>query len=159
MTAQKTLGIDPGYGRCGWAMLEDTTVIASGCIETNSKDTLAKRYLQIHQELKSIIHTHQPTRLAIEKLYIAKNTPTALQVAEARGVILLTAQLHALSIIEVHPSAVKIAVTSVGNASKAQVMKMVRLLTKHTIATTQITDDELDAIAVAFSVPFEMNTH
>lgn len=148
---RRILGIDPGYGRLGYGLVEEDKgelrCLDYGCIETPAKDTTPSRLAALAKELRSILKRYQPEIVAVEKLFFAKNTKTALQVSEARGVILLIAQEDEAIIKEFTPVEVKLALTSYGQASKPQVQQMVERLLglKETIAS----DDAADALAVA----------
>src|SRR3989344_4943955 len=119
------LGIDPGFGRMGYGVIEatgpETRYITAGCIETLKNTPVHERIEKIYDELAIIIKTEHPHTLAIEKLFFSKNTKTALQVAETRGVILLLAQKNNLRIREFAPMEVKIATTGYGLAQKSQI--------------------------------------
>lgn len=145
------IGIDPGYGRMGFGILSCTpravTCIHYGCVETPKHDPLPTRLNTIYTELVALFTTYQPRILAVEKLYFAKNVTTALDVGHARGVILLAATQHAITIHEFAPSHVKQAATGVGNADKQQVQKMIQLLLK--LPKPPKPDDAADALAVA----------
>lgn len=149
----RILGIDPGYGRVGWGVIageKDTWQhIAHGCIETNPKASLASRLCEIHTAMNALIGAHQPEMLGIEKLFFKKNVTTGLQVAHARGIMLLAAEQAGLPIVEVAPVEVKQAVTGYGNASKAQVQQLVAMMLK--LPTKRFQDDAADALAVAFT--------
>ena len=150
MNHSLVLGIDPGFDRIGWAIGSGKTgqiiLTTCDCIITQRSESLPQRYQYLSEELDKIIDQYQPTHLAIEQLYFARNTTTALQVSEARGVILSSAIRHQLSIAEYHPNTIKLAVTGVGNATKAQVEKMVRLQVK--LPQVKLIDDTIDAIAI-----------
>jgi crossover junction endodeoxyribonuclease RuvC len=146
------LAIDPGYDRCGIAIIETgrpSQLIHSACIETNKKDLQEKRLYQIYTEITSLIETWQPEYIALETLFFSVNKKTAIKVAEARGVIVLIAGQHQLPLIELSPQEVKLAMAGVGNADKKQVQKMVALTLK--IDITKKIDDEIDAIALGFA--------
>ena len=144
------IAIDPGYDRCGVAIVSETagkpTIVFSTCITSDKADEQYLRLASIYKQLEVIIKKHKPSHLAIETLFFSVNKKTAIKVAEARGAILTLAGLQTLSLIELSPQAIKIAMTGVGNASKEQVQKMVRL----TVALPKTTklDDEIDAIAL-----------
>jgi len=125
---QTVIAIDPGYDRLGWAIgtvnKRTVTVLNYGCLQTSSKDTLLQRYRQIQTELLAICQHYQPTVLAIEKLYFARNTTTALKVSEARGLIFACCLPIVADIVEYHPNEIKLAVTGHGQANKAAVAKM-----------------------------------
>ena len=147
------IAIDPGYDRCGVAVVTERhgtiTILASECITTHKSDDHTQRLAYIHTTLTDIITTWQPSYLALETLFFSVNKKTAIKVAEARGAILVLAGLHNLSLIELSPQAVKVAVTGVGNADKKAVEKMVTLLTR--IPMDQRLDDEIDAIALGIA--------
>jgi len=154
----RVLGIDPGYDRLGWAVLEKESgkehVLASGTIETNKKDSPDKRLLTIGNGLREIIEEHSPSALAIEKLFFNQNVTTGLRVAEARGVVLLEAARAGLAVCEYSPQDVKIAVTGYGKASKTDVERMVPKLVKLSPlppGKKKRLDDELDAVALGIT--------
>jgi len=150
----RVLGIDPGYDRLGWAVLEKTsgkeTVLASGTIETDKKAAGALRLLTVGDGLRDIIAEYSPTALSIEKLFFNQNVTTGIKVAEARGVVLLEAARGGLSVYEYSPQDVKIAVTGYGKASKTDVERMVEKLVKLPLKKRRL-DDELDAVALGIT--------
>ena len=147
----KVLGIDPGYDRVGWAVLDRdkqrSTLIACGAITTDKKQVLSKRLVAISSELRQLIKDYSPESASIESLFFATNAKTAIHVAEARGVIVLTCEEARLPISEFTPLQVKSAVTGSGHADKKAVEKMVRLIIKD--VPPKLLDDTLDAIAIA----------
>lgn len=142
------IAVDPGYDRVGIAVFEESQILYSTCYSPQ-KGSLYKRLFAIREELKKIIAEYQPTSLALETLFFSKNQKTALQVAEARGVIAVTALGEGLSVHEYSPQAVKIAVTGSGNAAKAGVIKMIGRLV--TLPEGKRLDDEYDAIALGIA--------
>lgn len=150
----RILGIDPGYERLGVAILEKNeqgkeVVLFSDCIRTSSKLDMPDRLLEIGKALSKIIKDHTPDCVAIEELYFAKNTKTAMTVAEARGVIQYVAKEAGLTICEYHPNAIKIAITGYGGAKKEDIAFMIPKLVSYD--GKRKLDDELDAIAVAIT--------
>lgn len=153
----KILGIDPGYERCGIAIIEKDshiqgnkeTVLFSSCLRTSPSLSLEKRLHSIGTEIESLIKKFHPDCAAIEELYFAKNTKTAMQVAEARGVIRYVLENNNLPCIEYHPNTIKIAITGHGGADKTAISDMIPRLV--VLDTTKKIDDELDAIAVALT--------
>lgn len=144
--AKKILGIDPGYGRLGWAVIKGNGLLEAGCLETSKDQPHEKRLKIIGRGLEDIIKKHKPDALAIEKLFINTNQKTATKVAETRGVILYMAR--DLPIYEFSPPEVKLAICGYGRADKKQVAKMARLIFK---TDKSLKDDALDAIAIAFT--------
>jgi len=145
----RALGIDPGYGRCGWAVLDGgvkPSLVASGCIETPAGAELGPRLITIADELERVINQYHPQIMAIEKLFFTNNVSTAINVGQARGAIMLVGARHGLDLREYTPTDVKLATTGDGRAEKRQIIKMVTLLLG--VTTQPKTDDEIDAIAV-----------
>lgn len=147
------LGIDPGYDRLGWAIgrgLNQTPqILAYGCLQTKSGDSLSQRYLSLDKQLTQILEKWQPTQLAIETLFFSKNKTTALKVSESRGVVLSCCARHGLKIFEYHPNQIKLAAAGHGHADKRAVEKMVRLQLK--LKNEKIIDDAIDALAIVLT--------
>lgn len=145
------LGIDPGYAIVGFGVLNserrEPSLLACGAITTAANQPLPKRLLQIADDLEQLIVQFHPEVMAVERLYFGNNVTTGIGVAQARGVILMTAQRHGLSIVEYDPSQVKLAVVGYGNAEKRQVMDMTRRLLK--LKAVPKPDDAADAVAIA----------
>ncbi len=149
----KILGIDPGYERIGYALLEvsrvsSPKVIASGTIKTDSKDSFANRLRVIYTEVRKLIRKLKPNGIAIEQVFQGKNVKTAVLVAHARGVIILAGQALKVPISEYPPRVVKFELHGSGNAKKEQIRYMVTQLVELP-KDRMILDDEYDAIAIA----------
>jgi len=149
---RRVLGIDPGYDRTGFAVLEhsrdgEIEVIASGTIETAKEIPYPQRLMSIYKSLRGIIKKHAPNELAIEQLFYGKNAKTAIRVAQARGVVILTAEMFGLPLFEYSPRKVKLFLQGSGTATKDQVRYMVRQTVK--LGDEKRFDDEIDALAVA----------
>ncbi len=143
----RIIGIDPGYGRLGWAITEShNKIVDYGALETPSSMAIDERMFVIYTEINAIIEEYMPDTAAVEKLYFSRNTTTALQVAQALGVILLAFHQHALLYTEYSPSQIKLAVTGYGRADKKQMQKMVTTI--YNLKEVPQPDDAADAIAV-----------
>lgn len=149
----KVLAIDPGYGRCGVAVLEKVhgkdILVYSQCIETSPKDEFGDRLAAVADACARLIVTHSPDCIAMEKLYFSNNQKTAMRVSEVRGALLNTAALHGLTVTEYTPGQIKSASAGWGGADKRQVAQMVRMLVK--IDKEIKHDDEYDAIAIGIT--------
>ena len=123
------LGIDPGLAIVGWGAVQYAAnrfaPMAYGSIQTKAGIPVEDRLSQIYDRLSEIIEKYKPDRLSIEKLYFNTNSTTAIDVAQARGVILLAARKANLQIYEYTPLQVKQAVVGYGRADKTQVQQMV----------------------------------
>ena len=149
----KVLAIDPGYGRCGVAVVEKIngkdSLIYSECIETSAKDEFGDRLAAVADGCARLMKLHAPDCVAMEKLYFSNNQKTAMRVAEVRGALLNTAALHGLIVAEYTPGQIKSAAAGWGGADKRAVAQMVRLLLK--IEKQIKYDDEYDAIAIGIT--------
>ena len=146
----RVLGIDPGYGRLGFAVLDRRdrreTLITAGCIETSPQESYEKRLNIIGRALEKMVLDFKPTAFAIEKLFLSVNQKTAMRVAETRGIALYLAS-H-LPIYEFSPPEIKLTVCGYGRADKKQVENVIRMIFK---PEKNLNDDALDAIAIAFT--------
>lgn len=153
MSTERILGIDPGFGRMGWGVIEkaggDWRAVDWGCVETPVREPFVERLVELHHELKKLLKKYQPTRAAVEDLFFAQNAKTAMQVGQARGVIILTLVEAGLPVDEFTPLQVKQAITGYGRAEKFQVQKMVQMLLS--IKKKITIDDAADALAVALT--------
>ena len=150
----KVLAIDPGYGRCGVAVVERDNsgkdiLVYSGCIETPSTEEFGERLNTVAQECRRLLEAHSPECVAMEKLYFSNNQKTAMRVAEVRGAILAIAGAAYAPVFEYTPGEIKSAVAGSGSADKKQVAAMVRMLV--TISKPVRLDDEYDAIAIGLT--------
>ena len=100
--------------------------IAYGAIKTPSHLRLEDRLLIIRQDLLEIIDRHKPRVAAVERLFFNTNVTTAMAVAHARGVILLSLAEAGIEIFEYTPLQVKSKLTGYGMAEKAQMQSMVQ---------------------------------
>ena len=148
----KVLAIDPGYGRCGVAVVEKNNggkeiLIYSACIETPVKMDFPARLVVVAQECAQLMKKYSPDCVALEKLYFQSNQKTAMHVAEVRGALIGAASNAGLKVFEYTPGEVKSAAAGSGSADKQQVAKMLHALVK--IEKEIKHDDEYDAIAIA----------
>ena len=148
----RVLGIDPGLAIVGWGVVDRINgmtfaPVAYGSINTPAKTEIPYRLEMIYKNMNHIIEKYKPDEIAIEQLFFNTNQTTAIAVAEARGVILLAAEQHGLSVAEYTPLQVKQAVVGYGLAEKQQVIAMVTTLLK--LPKPPKPDDTADAIAIA----------
>jgi len=149
----KVLAIDPGYGRCGVAVIDgsatDQTYVYSDCIETESSADFFDRLQEITETVGALIQEYEPHALAIEKLFFNQNTTTAMKVAQVKGAIAAVGKQNGLNVFEYGPQKIKAAVAGSGNAKKKQVIQMTKQLVS--IPDSAQHDDEYDAIAVGIT--------
>jgi crossover junction endodeoxyribonuclease RuvC len=153
MKSKIILGIDPGYGRVGIAVIKKTNkgeeLVHSECFETDAKLSHSQRLFLIAEKITGTIKKYKPEQMAVETLLWSKNKKTALQVAEARGVIITEAARHKVFLREFNPNQIKLAVTGYGKSDKKQIICMVEKLVK--LKPKKRHDDEYDAIATAIT--------
>ncbi len=147
------LGVDPGYAITGYGVIEKLgnkyKYLAHGVITTDSSLNFQERLKINHEELNKIIKQYKPELFSIEELFFAKNTKTAINVAQARGVIILTALQNNLKIYEYTPLQIKQALTGYGRADKNQIQQMVKILLN--LKAIPKPDDAADALAIAIT--------
>lgn len=146
----RILGIDPGYGIVGWGLIDvdlKTQVVDYGVVSTPKELSLPERLEVIYSSIQSLINSYKPDVLSVEELFYFKNQTTVIPVAEARGVILLSAKKCGVPIYEYTPLQIKQALTGFGRAEKAQVQFMVKTLLG--LEKVPKPDDAADALAVA----------
>ena len=148
----KVLGLDPGLGTTGWAIISADgnrlSHVANGQLKTDSSAPLPQRLATLAEQLEALIADHRPEAAAVEEVFVNKNPQSTLKLGQARGVALMCAARAGITVGEYSPTLVKKAVVGTGGAEKAQVHAMVaRLLPGAKIAGP----DAADALAVAIT--------
>jgi crossover junction endodeoxyribonuclease RuvC len=145
------LGIDPGFAITGYSIIEykgnKFRLINSGAIKTKANTSFPLRLTKIYDELNLIINKYHPDAISVEELFFNQNVKTAINVAQARGVILIIGCKNNIETFEYTPLQVKQAVTGYGRADKNQVQKMVQTILK--VEEIPKLDDITDSMAVA----------
>ena len=145
------LGIDPGYAIVGWGVIEYSgsrfRVLGYGSVETAAHTPTEERLVKISEGIKELIARYHPDVMAVEELFFNTNITTGIKVAEARGVIIMTACSMDVKISEYTPLQVKQAVVGYGRAEKKQVIMMTTTLLG--LKAPPKPDDAADALAIA----------
>jgi crossover junction endodeoxyribonuclease RuvC len=148
----RILGIDPGSVTTGFGIIDyergRLSLVEQGSINTKRGEELAERLVTIHGRLVEVIARTGPMAVAVETPFAGQNVKSLIQLAHARGVILLAARAARLDVFEYSPSSVKNAVVGYGGAEKEQVAKMVRMLLPG-CASLKMSADASDALAIA----------
>ncbi len=146
------LGIDPGYGRCGFAVLDvqgaETRLVTSGVITTKPQTNFAERLREIAEDFQGLLDRYKPDVVGIEDLFFVANVTTGMNVAHVRGVLIYLSTKFGAILKEPKPVEIKAGFTGNGKASKGEMKKMVEL-TFGARACPKL-DDAADAIAVAW---------
>ncbi len=148
----RVLGIDCGTEWTGYGLVDtgpaaELRSIAHGAIHLSKRDGLPHRLTIVFSRLLELIGEYQPEVVAVEEVFHAVNSQTALKLGQVRGVVLLAAATCKLVIAEYSPLSVKSAVCGYGRADKQQVQFMVARLLKLTEPPEPT--DASDALAVA----------
>ncbi|MDD4761640.1 MAG: crossover junction endodeoxyribonuclease RuvC [Candidatus Pacebacteria bacterium] len=143
------LGLDPGTKRAGFGLInkeKNNISFISGGILKSSSENESEILSEISNDLEKIIKKFKPDLAAIEKLFFMKNKKTGLQVAEARGVLILTLKNNSVPFLEFSPTEIKSCLTGSGHANKKEVQKIVEIILNKKIKGV---DDISDALAAA----------
>ncbi len=147
----RILGIDPGYAIVGFGVVDyagaNFAPIEYGAILTEAHTPFTRRLCSIDTDMQEILRRYQPDCMAIERLYFTTNQKTAIDVAQARGILILAAAQKNIPVYEYTPLQVKQAVVGYGKAEKHQVMDMTRRILK--LEQIPKPDDAADALAIA----------
>lgn len=135
----RILGIDPGTASTGYGVIDvpddilgrengdyGIELVDYGFVSTPKDTLMEKRLVQLFSELDLIFKKYKPDQLVIEMLFFGANARTAISVGQARGVIMLCAGFHSVSITEYSGPSVKLMVAGAGRADKKQVHEGVR---------------------------------
>lgn len=153
------LGIDPGYAIVGVGVIEYVgnkfRCIEYGAITTPAGMPVPQRLKIIYDELNLYIDKYKPAAVSVEELFFNSNQKTAIQVAQARGVIIISAVNKNVPLYEYTPLQIKQAVTGYGRADKKQIQTMVKMMLN--LNAVPKPDDAADALAVAICHAHSMN--
>ncbi|MBP1703311.1 MAG: crossover junction endodeoxyribonuclease RuvC [Chloroflexi bacterium] len=146
------IGIDPGTATTGYGLVREErdgslAVVDYGVVLTSPDFPMPERLLEMYRRLKEILLLHRPESGAVEKLFFARNSRTAISVGQGRGVAMLALAEAGMPVAEYTPMEVKQAVAGYGGADKTQIQEMVRLLLG--MGSIPKPDDAADALAVA----------
>ena len=147
----RVLGIDPGSVTSGFGVVEGEGsrigFVEAGHIGASSRLSFPERLKKMYDGIEAVISKHRPDAVAVENLFFARNVNSALKLGHARGVALLAAANSGLPIFEYTPTEIKQSVVGYGNAEKAQVRQMVKMLLKLSSLPEPL--DASDALACA----------
>ena len=145
------IGIDPGLAATGWGVVQFDGSrfihVAHGVVRTDAETPLSERLLAIHKELRKLLSKYDPSEAGVEELFFSRNASSAMQVAHARGVVLLALGQRGIPVECYSPQHVKQAVIGRGKADKDQVQRLVSVVLGLDKVPTP--DHAADALAVA----------
>src|SRR6266403_3293837 len=151
----RVLGIDPAAaGPTGYGVVEsdgrNCRMVHYGALkvaEKLRKESAGAALEAVHTLICGLLRNYSPDALAVEAIFSALNVKTALRLAEVRGVVLLAAAQHGVTVHSYAPRLIKASVAGYGNADKQHVQVMVRAM----LGMAEIPEpaDAADALAVA----------
>ena len=152
MTLSKIIiGIDPGTRITGYGIIEVIGTVYRpidyGCIRPPANLKLSDRYLILFNAIDELMQKYQPHALSVETQYVEKNVQSAIKLGMARGMAIIAAKRHGLSVFEYAPTKAKLAIVGTGKASKEQVQGMVKMLLS--LKELPTPEDAADALALA----------
>ncbi|TAL66562.1 MAG: crossover junction endodeoxyribonuclease RuvC [Legionella sp.] len=144
------LGIDPGSRITGYGLIKESNrkmeYLDSGCIRTSVDGALSEKLLQIYDGICQLMDEYSPNEIAIEQVFMHQNPNSALKLGHARGVAMVAAASHRVTICEYSAREIKQAVVGYGAAEKEQINHMVVSLLSLNSAPQK---DAADALAIA----------
>ena len=147
----RILGIDPGFAITGYSIIDyignKFNLIASGAVTTKAGTSFPLRLTKIYDDLNIIINEYKPDAISVEELFFNNNVKTAINVAQARGVVLIVGCKNNIPTYEYTPLQIKQSVAGYGRADKIQVQKMVKTILK--VDSLPKLDDTTDSMAAA----------
>lgn len=147
----RVLGIDCGSERTGYGIIDSDgsrhSIVAAGTIRSSTKDGLGSRLAGIARELRAVVDAHQPEQAAVEEVFHAVNTRSAIRLSHVRGVALLVLAEAGLPTGEYSALEIKKSVVGYGRAEKEQVQYMIRSLLGDSAPVKE--PDACDALAAA----------
>ena len=126
----RILGIDPGYAITGYSIIDYQgnrfKLVDSGAVLTKAGESFPDRLNKIYNDVGEIIDSYKPDAISVEELFFNNNAKTAINVAQARGIVLVIGRQKNIPTFEYTPLQIKQAVAGYGRADKIQVQKMVK---------------------------------
>ena len=147
------VGIDPGLANLGIGVVREdgkTPVhLHSELVRTSTETPHPQRIALIYKAVRSVLELHQPAALSIEAQYFHAQPGTAFKVGEAVGVVMLACAQLDIPVFEYGPMEVKQALVGTGQASKEQIIFMVRAMLQLKISPAS--SHSADALALALT--------
>jgi crossover junction endodeoxyribonuclease RuvC len=153
----KILGVDPGTNVLGYALISPgksgILLLEMGVLHLKDFKEHQLKLKSIYERLQAIIERHQPSQMAIEAPFYAKNPQSMLKLGRAQGVAIAAAVALNVEVWEYSPKKIKQSVTGNGNATKEQVAAMLGQILKQPIHHKFL--DATDALATALCHHFQ----
>lgn len=144
------MGIDPGLRRCGWGVIEASgnrlSFVGCGTLTPPVSAPLADRLAELFAGIGALVREFSPDEAAVEETFVNQGARSALQLGQARGVVLMTPASMGVPVAEYAANLIKKSVVGTGHAEKGQVATMVKIMLPQADVTSA---DAADALAIA----------
>lgn len=148
----KFLGIDPGYARLGYGIIEvennKPLFVDAGVFETDAKKAEGERLLELQKKMQKLFKSHSIVHAGLEQVFMRKDLTTGIRLSEARGIIVMNLFQAGISYSEISPSAMKKTIAGTGAANKKTVQLMTAKLLH--LPEQMKLDDAADGLGLAF---------
>ena len=158
--AKRFLGVDPGTNVLGYAVIEiegqKLKIIEIGIVSMGHLEDQPQKLKKIFERLQEVIQQHNPSEMAIEAPFFAKNVQSMLKLGRAQGVAIAAAMTKGVAVTEYSPRKIKQSITGKGSASKEQVAAMLETILHIKLDTHTL--DATDALGAAVCHHFQSSS-
>lgn len=144
------MGIDPGLRRCGWGVIEASgnrlSFVGCGALTPPVDAALPVRLAELFAGIGALVREFAPDEAAVEETFVNQGARSALQLGQARGVVLMTPASMGVPVAEYAANLIKKSVVGTGHAEKGQVAAMVKIMLPQADVSSA---DAADALAIA----------
>jgi crossover junction endodeoxyribonuclease RuvC len=122
------LGVDPGSRCMGYGLVRERSgvlsLVEAGVVRPG-EEAMSARLGLMYTRISELLHAHSPHAVAVENVFFARNSASALKLGQARGAILAACGVHGMEVFGYEPTLVKKSLVGAGRAEKSQVSFMV----------------------------------
>ena len=122
------LGVDPGSRCMGYGLVRERSgvlsLVEAGVVRP-SEEAMSARLGLMFARISELLHAYSPHAVAVENVFFARNSASALKLGQARGAVLAACGVHGAQVFGYEPTLVKKSLVGAGRAEKAQVAFMV----------------------------------
>ncbi len=148
----RVLGFDPGTNITGFGIIEGNesklSYISCGIIDLRKIKSIQKKLDLIYNKVLEIVKEFNPDSIAIEDVFVAKNTKGTIKLGYVKGVIFLAAEHIGINVYEYSATTVKQSITGYGRSTKDEIRRLLPNLL-HNFKDTSYRDAS-DALAIAY---------
>ena len=122
------LGVDPGSRCMGYGLVRERSgvlsLVEAGVVRP-SEEAMSTRLGLMYTRISELLGIHAPGAVAVENVFFARNSASALKLGQARGAVLAACGVHGVEVFGYEPTLVKKSLVGAGRAEKSQVSFMV----------------------------------